>query len=126
MKIAVLGAAGRMGQALTRVLVETPGCVVAGGIEARGSPHIGRDIGEAAGLEPIGIAITDDSLQVFAHVDGVPDPLSQIRDDLPDEGTRGNHERRHVAGAAETAREHRHQCERRQAEDDADRAFHER
>jgi len=73
MKIAVLGAAGRMGQALTRVLVETPGCVVAGGIEAKGSPHVGRDIGEAAGLEPLGVAITDDSLQVFAHVDGVLD-----------------------------------------------------
>ena len=73
MKIAVLGAAGRMGQALTRVLVETPGCVVAGGIEAKGSPHVGRDIGEAAGLEPLGVVITDDSLQVFAHVDGVLD-----------------------------------------------------
>jgi len=73
MKIAVLGAAGRMGQALTRVLVETPGCVVAGGIEAKGSPHIGRDIGEAAGLEPLGIAITDDPLLVFPHVDGVLD-----------------------------------------------------
>jgi 4-hydroxy-tetrahydrodipicolinate reductase len=73
MKIAVLGAAGRMGQALTRVLVETPGCVVAGGIEAKGSPHIGRDIGEAAGLEPLGVAITDDPLPLFAHVDGVLD-----------------------------------------------------
>ena len=38
MKIAVLGAAGRMGQALTRVLVETPGCVVAGALEPKGSP----------------------------------------------------------------------------------------
>jgi len=73
MKIAVLGAAGRMGQALTRVLVETPGCVVAGGIEAKGSPHVGRDIGEAAGLEPLGVAITDDPLPLFAHVDGVLD-----------------------------------------------------
>ena len=73
MRIAVLGAAGRMGQALTRVLVEAPGCVVAGGIEPKGSPAIGRDLGEMAGLEPLGVAITDDPVAVFAHVDGVLD-----------------------------------------------------
>jgi 4-hydroxy-tetrahydrodipicolinate reductase len=73
MKIAVLGAAGRMGQALTRVLADTPGCVVAGGIEAKGSPYVGGDVGEVAGLEPLGIAITDDPLPVFAQVDGVLD-----------------------------------------------------
>ena len=73
MKIAVLGAGGRMGQALARVLAETPGCALAGGIEAKGSPYVGRDIGEAAGLDPVGIAITDDPLPVFAAVDGVLD-----------------------------------------------------
>jgi len=73
MKIAVLGAAGRMGQALTAVLATTPGCKVAGGIEAKGSPYVGRDLGEVAGLEPLGVAITDDPLPLFAHVDGVLD-----------------------------------------------------
>ena len=73
MKLAVLGAAGRMGQTLTRVISATPGCVVAGGIELKGSPAIGRDIGEVAGLDPLGVAITDDPLPVFAHVDGVLD-----------------------------------------------------
>jgi 4-hydroxy-tetrahydrodipicolinate reductase len=73
MRIAVLGAAGRMGQTLTRVLVETPGCVVAGGVEAKGSPAIGRDIGEVAGIEPLGVTITDDPLPVFASVQGVLD-----------------------------------------------------
>src|SRR5215467_6804949 len=57
MRIAVLGAAGRMGQTLTRVLAETPGCVVAGGVEAKGSPAIGRDIGEVAGIEPLGVTV---------------------------------------------------------------------
>ncbi|MGZ5863455.1 MAG: 4-hydroxy-tetrahydrodipicolinate reductase, partial [Methyloceanibacter sp.] len=73
MKIAVLGAAGRMGQALIRMVAATQGCVVAGGIEAKGSPAVGRDVGEVAGLEPLGIAITDDPLPVFASVDGVLD-----------------------------------------------------
>ena len=49
-----------MGQALTQVLAETPGCAVAGAIEAKGSPHVGRDVGEIAGLAPLGIALTDD------------------------------------------------------------------
>jgi 4-hydroxy-tetrahydrodipicolinate reductase len=73
MKIAVLGAAGRMGQALTRAVVATPGCVLAAALEAKGSPCIGRDAGEIAGLAPLGIAITDDPLPVFASVDGVLD-----------------------------------------------------
>jgi 4-hydroxy-tetrahydrodipicolinate reductase len=73
MKIAVLGAGGRMGQALTAVLAHTPGCAIAGGIEAKGSPFVGRDIGEVAGLGPVGVAITDDPLPVFAQVDGVLD-----------------------------------------------------
>ena len=73
MKIAVLGAGGRMGQALARVLADTPGCALPGGIEAKGSPYVGRDIGEVAGLEPVGIAITEDPLPVFAAVDGVLD-----------------------------------------------------
>jgi 4-hydroxy-tetrahydrodipicolinate reductase len=73
MKIAVLGAGGRMGQALTAVLAATPNCTIAGGIEAKGSPFVGRDIGEVAGLGPVGVAITDDPLPLFAQVDGVLD-----------------------------------------------------
>ena len=73
MKIAVLGAAGRMGQALIRVLAETPGCTLAGALEPKGSPVIGRDAGELAGLEALGVAVTDDPLPLFAHADGVLD-----------------------------------------------------
>jgi 4-hydroxy-tetrahydrodipicolinate reductase len=73
MKIAVLGAAGRMGQALTRALSETPGCTIAGGLEAKGSPAVGQDIGAVAGLEPLGVEITDDPLPLFAHINGVLD-----------------------------------------------------
>jgi 4-hydroxy-tetrahydrodipicolinate reductase len=73
MKIAVLGAAGRMGQALARTVANTEGCVLAGGVEAKGSAAIGRDLGEVAGLPALGIAITDDPLPVFASVDGVLD-----------------------------------------------------
>lgn len=73
MKIAVLGAAGRMGQALSRSVAATEGCVLAGGVEAKGSPAVGRDLGKMAGLGTLGIPITDDPLPVFASVDGVLD-----------------------------------------------------
>lgn len=73
MRIAVLGAAGRMGQALTRALAETPGCTISGGIETKGSPAVGQDIGAVAGLNPLGVTITDDPLPLFAHIDGVLD-----------------------------------------------------
>jgi 4-hydroxy-tetrahydrodipicolinate reductase len=73
MRIAVLGAAGRMGQALTRALVEMPGCEVAGGLETKGSDAVGQDLGAVAGIDPLGVVITDDALPLFAHVDGVLD-----------------------------------------------------
>ena len=69
----MLGAAGRMGQALIRNVAATPGCVLAGALEAKGSPALGQDAGEVAGLEPLGVAITADPLPVFAGVDGVLD-----------------------------------------------------
>ena len=43
MKLAIAGAAGRMGRVLTRIVNETPGAEVAGGIEPKGSPHVGAD-----------------------------------------------------------------------------------
>ena len=73
MKLAVLGAAGRMGQTLARAIAATEGCVLAAGIEAKGSPAVGRDLGEVAGLGTLGIPITDDPLPVFAEVHGVLD-----------------------------------------------------
>jgi len=73
MKLVVVGAAGRMGRTLVRIITETPGAVVAGAIERQGAPEIGRDSGELAGLGPNGIAIADDPLPVFAQADGVLD-----------------------------------------------------
>ncbi len=73
MKLAIMGAAGRMGQALTRAVHEMPGCVVAGGTERKGAQAIGADMGEIAGLGPIGVTITDDVLTLMTKVDGIID-----------------------------------------------------
>lgn len=73
-KIAVTGAAGRMGRTLIKLIHETPGAVVCGGIEAKGSPHIGSDLGVLAGLaEPLGIFASDDALSVIKDADALID-----------------------------------------------------
>ncbi|GLS31951.1 dihydrodipicolinate reductase [Mesorhizobium albiziae] len=73
MGLVVVGAAGRMGQALIRAIHATDGARVAGAIERPGSPHLGKDAGELAGVGSIGAAISDDPLPVFAKADGVLD-----------------------------------------------------
>ncbi|TIL88619.1 MAG: 4-hydroxy-tetrahydrodipicolinate reductase [Mesorhizobium sp.] len=71
--LVVVGAAGRMGQALIRAIHTIPGARVAGAIERAGSPHIGKDAGELAGIGTIGVVIGDDPLPAFARADGVLD-----------------------------------------------------
>ncbi len=73
MKLAIAGAAGRMGRVLTRIVHETAGAEVAGGLEPKGSAAIGADLGTLAGLPPLGLTIGDDPLPLLAKVDGVID-----------------------------------------------------
>ncbi|MER9233791.1 4-hydroxy-tetrahydrodipicolinate reductase [Mesorhizobium sp. M0622] len=73
MGLVVVGAAGRMGQALIRAIHTIPGARVAGAIERAGSPHIGKDAGELAGVGRLDVAIGDDPLPAFAKADGVLD-----------------------------------------------------
>lgn len=73
MGLVVVGAAGRMGQALIRAIHSIDGARVVGAIERSGSPFLGRDAGELAGVGAIGVAISDDPLPVFAKADGVLD-----------------------------------------------------
>jgi 4-hydroxy-tetrahydrodipicolinate reductase len=73
MGLVVVGAAGRMGQTLIRAIAAVDGAKVAGAIERAGSPHLGRDAGELAGIGPLGVPISDDPLPAFARADGVLD-----------------------------------------------------
>jgi 4-hydroxy-tetrahydrodipicolinate reductase len=72
-KIAVTGAAGRMGRTLLKLIRETPGAALSGGIEAKGSPHVGDDLGVLAGAGPIGIKVSDDPLAVIKDADALID-----------------------------------------------------
>jgi 4-hydroxy-tetrahydrodipicolinate reductase len=73
MRLAIAGAAGRMGRVLTRIVNETPGAEVAGGIEPKGSPHVGADMGVLAGIGALDVTITDDPLTLFTQIDGIID-----------------------------------------------------
>ena len=73
MRIAIMGAAGRMGRELVRAVHATSGCTVAGGIEPVGSLALGQDIGFLAGLGNLGVKITDDPLEIVARSDAILD-----------------------------------------------------
>ncbi len=71
LKIGVAGAAGRMGATLVRQVNATDGCVLAGAIEQKGNAAVGRDAGEVAGLDSLGVAIGEDPVEMFAAADAV-------------------------------------------------------
>ena len=73
MKLAIMGAAGRMGQAIVRVVHEMSDCSISGGTEPEGSEAIGADIGELAGVGKLGVRVTADPLELFTRSEGVID-----------------------------------------------------
>jgi 4-hydroxy-tetrahydrodipicolinate reductase len=73
MRLIVVGAAGRMGRTLVRLISETAGVTLAGAIERAGAAEIGADSGTLAGLPANGVALTADALPHFAKADGVLD-----------------------------------------------------
>lgn len=72
-RIGVVGCAGRMGQMLIREIVGSKGCAFAGGTEAAGSPMLGRDAGEVAGVGSLQAKIGSDAAALFASADAVID-----------------------------------------------------
>src|SRR5579872_5216167 len=59
-RIAILGAAGRMGRALIQSLASEPGLKLGAALDHPSSPELGRDAAALAGLEPAGVAISAD------------------------------------------------------------------
>ena len=73
MGLVVVGAAGRMGRELVRLLAETSGVRLIGALERVGAPEIGVDAGKLAGIDSLGVKVSDDPLPIFAKADGVLD-----------------------------------------------------
>ena len=73
LKLAIAGAAGRMGRELAKIVSETKGCTLSGGLEAPGSAHVGADYGELMGIGKNGVIINDTPDAVLAACDGIID-----------------------------------------------------
>jgi 4-hydroxy-tetrahydrodipicolinate reductase len=73
MKLVVVGAAGRMGQTLIRLIHVIDGVTLHAAVERPGSPFVGKDAGEIAGIGANGVIIGDDPLAAFLHAEGVLD-----------------------------------------------------
>ncbi len=72
-KIAVTGAAGRMGGRIISIIASTEGVELAGALEHEGHAAIGKDAGELAGVGALGVIISSDTESVVKAVDLVID-----------------------------------------------------
>lgn len=68
-RIGVIGCAGRMGRMLVADIAASAGCTLAGGAARPGGGALGRDLGELAGLGPIGLAAGDDPERLLRDSD---------------------------------------------------------
>jgi 4-hydroxy-tetrahydrodipicolinate reductase len=68
-KIAVTGAAGRMGRTLIQAIQETPGLVLAAAVEQPGFSGLGADAGELAGVGRLEVPVVADLAAVAASFD---------------------------------------------------------
>lgn len=72
-RVAVVGASGRMGRNLIKAVAETDGLVLSTAVDRPGTGFIGCDAGELAGTGTLGVTIVDDLAQVMDAVDVVID-----------------------------------------------------
>jgi len=59
-RVIVVGASGRMGRMLVRAVTESRGTIIVGATERPGSEFVGRDAGELAGVETLGVRLDED------------------------------------------------------------------
>ncbi len=59
-RVTVLGASGRMGQALIRLIAASGEHELVGALCEPSDPSRGRDAGQVAGVDPLGIVVTED------------------------------------------------------------------
>lgn len=68
-RIVLIGVSGRMGQAIVRVASELPAVRITAAVASAGSSSLGRDAGELAGTEPLGVKVTSDLAAALAAAD---------------------------------------------------------
>ncbi len=72
-RIAILGAAGRMGRMLVANTLRDSELKLTGAVEVAGSPFLGQDAGVVAGLAPCGVLITDSLAAAVRNADAIID-----------------------------------------------------
>lgn len=73
MKIGIVGCTGRMGRMLVREVLQSDGCVLAGGSDRPGLAEIGADMATLAGLAACGLPVGSDAGALFDGTDVVID-----------------------------------------------------
>ena len=71
-RVAIAGAAGRMGRMLVETVLDAPDATLAGALDVAGAPGIGRDAGEFLG-RPTGVTVTSDVDAAIAGADVLND-----------------------------------------------------
>ena len=61
----MLGATGRMGQAILRCVGEASDLSLSGAVTEVGDPALGTDAGDHAGIDALGVPLTDDRAQAL-------------------------------------------------------------
>lgn len=72
-KIAVTGAAGRMGRSLINACTQTEGCQLSAAIERTGNSLLGSDAGDLAGIGSLGVKLVDNLTDVGSQFDTLID-----------------------------------------------------
>lgn len=73
MKAVIIGAAGRMGNRIIEMICQSEGIELCGGVERKGHPAVGKDVGEVSGLETLGVSIVDDLNSIVMGCDVIID-----------------------------------------------------
>lgn len=73
MRIAVSGAAGRMGRRIIALATETPEVEIGAALEMSSNPLMGQDVGVVAGVGNLGVFISDDVDEAISKSDALID-----------------------------------------------------
>ena len=77
-RVVIVGATGRMGRTLVACARQMPGVVIVGAVDRGDNPSIGRDVGELAGIGPIGVQVVGELASALA--DGAADVIVDFSD----------------------------------------------
>jgi 4-hydroxy-tetrahydrodipicolinate reductase len=73
LKVTIAGAGGKMGAANIRAIAATAGITVVSAFDRAGAPAVGKDAGELAGIEALGVTITADVAAALADAEAIID-----------------------------------------------------